>query len=175
MDPVSDRKAFSAIGLLSAAALGLLFWLVYRTPPAQGPAWAAQLPHLNAALNSATTVLMVLGVLSIRRGLRQRHRALMLAALATSALFLVSYLTYHHFQGDTRFPGQGWVRPLYFFILISHIVLSAVVLPLLLTVVWFAGTGVFERHKRLARWVFPLWLYVSVSGVAVYLFLRPYY
>ncbi len=175
MSAIDDKKAFSVIGLLSAAALGLLFWLVYGTPPAQGPAWAAQLPHVNAALNSTTTLLMVLGVLSIKAGRRERHRALMLGALASSALFLVSYLAYHRFHGDTPYPVRDWTRPLYFFILISHIVLSAVVLPLLLTTVWFAGTGVFERHKRLARWVFPLWLYVSLSGVAVYLFLRPYY
>lgn len=174
--PVSDRKAFLAIGGVSALALGLLFWLVYGAAPgAPAPAWARRLPHVNAGLNSLSTVLMVLGVLSVRAGHKERHRAFMLAALACSALFLASYLTYHHFQGDTRFPGQGWVRPLYFFILVTHIALSAVVLPLLLTVVWFAGLGAFERHKRLARWVFPLWLYVSLSGVAVYLFLRPYY
>jgi len=172
---MDDRKAFFTIGIVSLAALALLFSLVYGTPPADSPAFASQLPHLNAALNSTTTVLMVLGVLAVRRGRKDLHRRLMLGALASSALFLVSYLAYHRFHGDTPFPGQGWVRPLYFFLLISHIVLSAVVLPLLLTVVWFAGTGVFERHKRLARVVFPLWLYVSVSGVLVYLFLRPYY
>lgn len=171
----SDRKAFALIGAASAAALGLLFYLVYGTPPAQGPSWAGRLPHVNAALNASTTLLMLAGVLSIKAGHRERHRALMLGALTTSALFLVSYLAYHRFHGDTPYPVQDWTRPLYFFILISHIVLSAVVLPLLLTTVWFAGTGVFERHKRLARVVFPLWLYVSVSGVLVYLFLRPYY
>lgn len=171
----ADRKAFIGIGAFSAAALGLLFWLVYGTPPAQGPAWAAQLPHVNAALNASTTLLMLLGVFSIKAGHRERHRAFMLAALTSSALFLVSYLAYHRFHGDTPYPVQGWTRPVYFSILISHIVLSAVVLPLLLTAVWFAGIGAFERHKRLARVVFPLWLYVSVSGVLVYFFLRPYY
>lgn len=172
---MEDRKAFTVIGAASLAALGLLFALVYGTPPADAPAWAAQLPHVNAGLNSLTTVLMVLGVLAVKGGKPQVHRRFMAGALTSSALFLVSYLAYHRFHGDTPFPGQGWVRPAYFALLISHIVLSAVVLPLLLTTVWFAGTGVFERHKRLARWVFPLWLYVSVSGVLVYLMLRPYY
>lgn len=175
MSTARDRQAFFAIGGASAAALGLLFWLVYGTPPAQGPAWAGRLPHVNAALNASTTLLMLAGVLSIKAGRRERHRALMLGALASSALFLVSYLAYHRFHGDTPYPVRDWTRPVYFFILISHIVLSAVVLPLLLTAVWFAGTGAFERHKRLARVVFPLWLYVSVSGVLVYFFLRPYY
>lgn len=172
---MQDRRAFFVIGAVSIGALALLLGLVYGQAPAHGPAWVRVLPHVNAALNACTTLLMLAGVLSIRAGLRERHRALMTAALCSSALFLVSYLAYHRFHGDTPYPGQGWIRPVYFFILISHIVLSGVVLPLLLTTVWFAGLGVFERHKRLARWTFPLWLYVSVSGVLVYLFLRPYY
>jgi putative membrane protein len=172
----SDRQAFFAIGAASLAALGLLFYLVYGQPvPPSPPAWSAWLPHVNATLNASTSVLMVLGVLFIKRGERTIHRRFMLGALTSSALFLVSYLAYHRFHGDTPYPVHGWTRAPYFFILISHIVLSAVVLPLLLTAVWFAGTGVFERHKRLARVVFPLWLYVSASGVLVYLFLRPYY
>lgn len=172
---MDDRKAFLGIGTASAAALALLFSLVYGTPAAPAPAWIGVLPHLNAGLNSTTTLLMVLGVLAIRTGHRQLHQRLMLGALTSSALFLVSYLAYHRFHGDTPYPVHDWTRPFYFGLLISHIVLSAVVLPLLLTVVWFAGSGAFERHKRLARWVFPLWLYVSVSGVLVYLVLRPYY
>lgn len=172
---MQDRKAFYAIGAISAAALALLFSLVYGTPPAHGPAWVGLLPPVNASLNASTTALMILGVISIKQGHRARHRGFMIAALCSSAIFLVSYLAYHRFHGDTHFGGQGWLRVVYFFILITHILLSMLVLPLLLTVVWFAGIGVFERHKRLARWVFPIWLYVSVSGVAVYFFLRPYY
>jgi putative membrane protein len=156
--------------------VGLLLWLVYAAPrPVELPAWVAVLPHLNAALNATSTLLMLCGVWKIRRGRREAHRRFMLGALLSSALFLLSYLTYHHFHGDTRYPVYDWTRPLYFILLISHIVLSAVVLPLLLATVTWAGLGFFERHKRLARWTFPLWLYVSLSGVLVYLFLRPYY
>jgi putative membrane protein len=173
---VQDRQAFLVIGAASLAALGLLFYLVYGQPvPPAPPAWTLWMPHLNAALNTSTTVLMLLGVRAIKAGDRVVHRRFMLGALTTSALFLVGYLAYHRFHGDTPYPVHDWTRAPYFFILISHIVLSVVVLPLLLTAVWFAGTGVFERHKRLARIVFPLWLYVSASGVLVYLFLRPYY
>lgn len=173
---MTERRPLPAILLASAAAVGLLLWLVYGAPrPAAAPAWVGALPHLNATLNAGTTLLMLAGVWNIRRGRREAHRRFMLGALAASALFLVSYLAYHRFHGDTRYPLRDWTRPLYFFLLISHIALSAVVLPLLLTTVTWAGLGVFERHKRLARWTFPLWLYVSVTGVLVYLFLRPYY
>jgi putative membrane protein len=174
---MQDRKAFFLIGAVSLAALSLLLYLVYGQPKPPTPAaWVALLPHLNACLNATTTILMMLGVRQIRRTRdRKVHRRFMLSALSSSALFLVSYLAYHRFHGDTPYPVHDWTRPLYFFILISHILLSALVLPLLLTVVWFAGTGVFERHRRLARVVYPLWLYVSVSGVLVYFFLRPYY
>jgi putative membrane protein len=96
---------------------------------------------------------------------------MMLSALTFSFLFLISYLTYHAFHGDTSFEGEGWLRTLYFFILISHILLSAVVLPLVLTTVYFAATGNFNQHPKIARVTLPLWLYVSVTGVLVYLML----
>ena len=100
-----------------------------------------------------------------------RHKKMMLSALFFSFLFLVSYLTYHAFHGDTLFQGEGWVRPLYFFILISHIILSVVVLPLVLTTVFFAATGNFTMHPKIARITLPLWMYISVTGVLVYLML----
>jgi len=96
----------------------------------------------------------------------------MSAAVAVAATFLVSYIVYHHFHGDTRFGGVGLVRPIYFFVLITHIAMSMVALPLVLTTLFFAGTEQFERHKRIARFTFPVWLYVSVTGVAVYFFLK---
>ncbi len=172
---MSDRNALALIGGVSAAALGFLIWLIYFAVPAGAPSWAAYLPTLNACLNASSTVAMGLGVWAIKRGKRSLHIRCMLTALASSALFLLSYITYHHFHGDTKYLGAGWIRPVYFFILISHILLSAVVLPLLLSTVFFASTSRFERHKRLARLTFPLWLYVSVTGVVVYFFLRTYY
>ena len=98
----------------------------------------------------------------------------MLGATAFSALFLVSYVIYHFFHGDTKFPGQGWIRPTYFFILISHIGLSMVALPLILSALWYALRGKFQIHRRIARWTFPIWLYVSVTGVVVYVLLNRY-
>ncbi len=98
----------------------------------------------------------------------------MLSALGFTTIFLASYITYHHFMGSTKFGGQGWIRPLYFFILVSHVLLSAAVLPLAMVVLFFALTGRFDRHKKIARRTFPLWLYVSISGVAVYFMLVPY-
>jgi putative membrane protein len=173
---MKDTKAYIGIGLVSASALAFLVWLIYVAGgEVQTPVWAKALPPLNAALNGASALCALAGFLAIRGGRRRLHQGLMISALSLSALFLVSYICYHHFHGETHFLGQGWVRPLYFFILITHVTLSALVLPLLLTVVWFAGLGAFSRHRALARWVLPLWLYVSVTGVLVYGMLRPYY
>jgi putative membrane protein len=172
---VSDQKALWLIGGISVAALTFLIWLIYFAAPVGAPAWAASLPAFNACFNAGSTLAMLLGVWAIKHGHRSLHIRCMLMALASSTLFLVSYIVYHHFHGDTRYLGQGWLRSLYFFILISHILLSAAVLPLLLSTVFFASTARYERHKKLARFTFPLWLYVSVTGVVVYFFLRTYY
>jgi putative membrane protein len=174
---MSQRQAFAAIGTVSAAALAGLVWLLYVAVPAQPqPGWAAALPGWNALMNGASALLGIVGVWAVRRGAKRLHRACMAAALAASAVFLTGYVVYHHYHGDTAFGGQGAaLRALYFGLLISHVLLSVLVLPLLLTVLWFAVAGAFDRHRRLARWVWPLWLYVSVSGVAVYWMLRPYY
>ena len=173
---MSDRKALLLIGGISAGALLFLIWLIYFAVPASGaPAWAHALPTANACFNAGSTLAMVAGVWCILHGYRRAHIRCMLVALTSSALFLISYIAYHHFHGDTKVAGLGWIRPVYFFILISHILLSAIVLPLLLTTVYFAASGKLARHKPLARVVFPLWLYVSVTGVAVYFFLRAQY
>lgn len=172
---MSEKQALSAIGLISGVALAFLVWLIYFAQAAQGPAWLSVLPTLNACFNASSSVLMIAGVLAIKAGRRDVHMRFMLGALLASTLFLLSYIAYHHFHGDTKFAGVGWVRPVYFFILISHIALSAIVLPLLLTTVYFAASGKLAKHKPLARVVFPLWLYVSVTGVAVYFFLKAQY
>ena len=129
------------------------------------------LPTLNAVLNSATAILLVTGYVLIRSGRREAHRRVMLAALVTSALFLVSYLVYHAEVGSVRFQGTGAVRTAYLGILLTHTVLAAVVAPLAIVVAALALRGRFERHKRIARWTLPVWLYVSATGVAVYLLL----
>ena len=125
------------------------------------------LPHLNAGLNALTTLLLVAGYVFIRRGQVAYHRACMLAAFAVSGLFLISYLVYHSQVGTTRFAGVGWVRPLYFAVLASHTVLAALILPLALLTLVQALRGEFRRHRRLARWTLPLWIYVGVTGSAV--------
>lgn len=129
------------------------------------------LPALNASLNALCTVLLVTGFVLIRRGRREAHRRVMLSAFATSVVFLVSYLYYHSQTGSTGFVGQGSVRVLYFSILISHTVLAAAV-PVLASITLVRGLRErFERHVAIARWTLPIWLYVSVTGVAVYLML----
>jgi len=130
------------------------------------------LPRLNAGLNAASAILLSAGYVFIRRGQVKRHRACMLTAFGLSALFLASYVIYHAVAGSIRFAGPDWLRPIYFAVLISHVALAAVVLPLALTTLRLSLSGVFVRHRRIARWTLPIWLYVSVSGVAVYLLLH---
>jgi putative membrane protein len=131
----------------------------------------AYLPSLNAFLNATSAVLLVTGYRFIRHQNVRAHRACMIAAFLVSVLFLVSYLTYHYHAGTTRFPGQGWVRPVYFIILISHTILAALVPFLALVTLFRALKEQFLRHKWIARWTLPIWLYVSVTGVVVYLML----
>ncbi len=126
------------------------------------------LPTLNAALNGASACLLSLGFLCIRRKRVAAHRACMLSAFGTSSIFLVSYLTYHYHVGSVPFRGQGWIRPAYFAILISHTFLAAATVPLALITLVRALRGRFDRHARIARWTLPVWLYVSVTGVLVY-------
>lgn len=129
------------------------------------------LPTLNAALNATSAALLVLGWLLIRAGRREAHRKTMTAALTCSALFLVSYLAYHAQVGSVRFTGTGAVRTLYLAILVTHTVLAAAVAPLAVTAFVLARKGRFETHRKLARWTLPVWLYVSVTGVVVYVML----
>lgn len=129
------------------------------------------LPTLNACLNTLSAVLLGLGYRHIRRGDRQRHRQFMLAALASSGLFLTTYLVYHFQVGSVPYPLYDWTRPLYFAILIPHVILAAVMGPFILVAVRRAWRGDYAGHRRLARWVWPVWMFVSFSGVAVYLML----
>jgi putative membrane protein len=126
------------------------------------------LPTVNAFLNATSAVLLVLGYRAIRRLKIERHRAFMLSAAATSTLFLVSYITYHAHVGSMRFSGQGPIRTVYFAILISHTILAIVIVPLVLRTLYLGLRRRDERHRRVARITFPLWLYVSVTGVVVY-------
>ena len=169
------KSGLVSIGLASAVIAIALLVLVYRGGPSgPEPAWVGWLPFVNAAFNSLSAAAIVAGVVAIRRGRREVHRRWMLTALSSSAVFLASYVTYHALHGDSRFLGQGAVRPIYFFVLISHILLSVVTLPLVLSTFYLALSGRFDIHRRLARWTYPIWLYVSVTGVIVFAMLQVY-
>lgn len=129
------------------------------------------LPALNATLNATSAILLTAGYCFIRRRRITAHKRCMLAACTTSALFLISYLTYHYYVGSMPFRGQGWVRPLYFTILISHTILAVAIVPLVLITLFRAWKAEFVKHVRLARWTWPIWMYVSVTGVIIYLML----
>lgn len=131
----------------------------------------ADLPALNAALNATAAALLTIGYLLIRRGYRERHKQVMLAALTTSALFLLSYVIYHANVGSRPFTGQGAFRFVYFSVLVTHVVLAALILPLALVTTARGLAGHYDRHVRIARWTLPVWLYVSVTGVVIYLML----
>lgn len=129
------------------------------------------LPALNASLNALAAVCLVAGYVQIRRGNRDGHRNAMVGALAFSAAFLASYLVYHYHVGSRPFTGEGVIRTVYFAILITHVVLAIVIVPMVLVTVSRALTAKFDKHRRIARWTWPLWMYVSVTGVIVYLML----
>lgn len=131
----------------------------------------SDLPALNALFNTASATLLLLGWRQIRRGRERAHRACMLGALLMSALFLAGYLYYHAHAGRTVFAEPAWFRPIYLAILLTHTVLAGLILPLVLTTVFLAVTNRRRAHRRLARWTWPLWLYVSVTGVLIYLLL----
>jgi putative membrane protein len=168
------RKPVPVIIALSVAIAGFLVWLIYFKGRIASPAWVGYLPGVDAAFNSLSAACLILGYINIRRGNRLVHMRFMLSATVFSVLFLLSYITYHYFHGDTRFPGHGWIRPVYFFILITHIGLSMIALPLVLATLWYALRSQFRFHRGVARWTFPIWLYVSVTGVVVYFILHAY-
>jgi len=135
----------------------------------------SDLPALNATLNGLAGVLLVCGFIAVKRGNTEVHRRFMLAAFFTSALFLTSYTIYHFHQIATPFSGQGGVRIFYFVLLISHIILAAALLPMALVTLRRGWKDQREAHRRLAKWTFPVWVYVSVTGVLVYLMLYQFY
>jgi putative membrane protein len=161
--------------MLSAAAVAFLLWLLYvhRPPSELAQEWNF-LPLLNALLNGLSATALCGGMYFIKHRNVPAHRASMLAAFGFSFLFLVSYIVNHAIHGDTHFPGNGTARTVYLSILSSHIVLSVVALPLVLTTLFFALSHRFAIHRRVARVTFPIWLYVSVTGVVVFAVLKTY-
>jgi uncharacterized membrane protein YozB (DUF420 family) len=137
----------------------------------QVPEQYAIFPIINATLNGTSGVLLFVGRSFIKRGRMAAHRAVMITAVVTSSLFLISYLYYHYHVGSVRFQGQGWSRPVYFTILISHTILAATIVPLVIITLSRGLRARFDKHRAIARWTYPLWMYVSVTGVVIYFML----
>jgi len=177
MEPaeISPRPVVGAIVVVSGLAVSFLLWLLYVHHASADFAgrWMF-LPALNAFLNGLCAVTLCVGLYFIKHHNKEAHRRSMLLAFAFSSLFLVSYIVNHTLHGDTIFPGHGPVRTLYLSILASHVILSIVALPMVLTTFFFSLTGRFAMHRRIARFTFPIWLYVSITGVVVFVFLRAY-
>ena len=168
----SDRSFWIFNALISTAAVVFLGWLLLLREGGGVSADLSFMPAVNAGLNATAATLLVLGLLAIRSGRREVHKRLMVSAFAASAVFLVGYVIYHYAHGDTSYRGEGALRIVYFGILISHVLLSIVMLPMILGTFYLAAKERFATHKRLARWTLPIWLYVSVTGVLIYFMLR---
>lgn len=170
---VNDRAFFTFVGLISAAALAFLGYILiirHGTEGAQNQ--LSFLPAVNASLNAVCAALLIVGYVLIRRRQVRAHKFCMIAALSASAMFFISYSIHHYLHGDTKYLGVGLIRRVYFLILSSHIAISALIVPLVLITVLQAGRRNFARHKKIARITLPLWLYVSVTGVLVFFMLR---
>jgi putative membrane protein len=169
----NDRFMVPLVWVLSVVVpLVVAFLLVVPSPDAETVLAAEFLPKLNAMINSTVTVLLIVAFVAIRRRQFALHKWLMLSAFFLSILFLVSYITYHYLSEEKSFGGQGAIRYVYFFILISHILLSAGIVPLALFSIYRGLRAQNDRHRKIVRWTLPLWLYVSVTGVLVYLFVH---
>jgi putative membrane protein len=172
---INARPVIGVIVVVSSLAVSFLLWLLYVHHASTDFAgrWMF-LPALNAVLNGMCAIALCVGFYFIKHQNREAHRNSMLLAFAFSSVFLVSYIVNHALHGDTIFPGHSSLRTLYLSILASHVVLSIVALPMVLTTFLFSLTGRFAMHRRIARWTFPIWLYVSITGVVVFVFLKAY-
>lgn len=173
MDGRNDRSFWIFNALLSSAAVGFLAWLLLLREGGGAHADLSFMPGVNASLNATSATLLILGLAAIRSGRHEVHQRLMVSAFAASAVFLVGYVLYHYAHGDTPYQGVGGVRVVYFTILITHVLLSIVMLPMILTTFYLAARKRFASHKKLARRTLPIWLYVSITGVIIYFMLRP--
>src|ERR1700677_4241019 len=168
----STRPAIAAILAVSAAASLFLFWLIYIHPAAAASSSYAFLPALNAVLNGLAATALLIGFTFIRARRIAAHRASMFTAFAFSTLFLVSYILHHALHGDVRYPAGVAFRTPYLWLLGTHIILAIVALPMILATFFFSLSGRIPMHRKIARWTFPIWLYVSVTGVITYVMLR---
>lgn len=168
----STHKPIAAILTISAAAIVFLLWLLYvHHAPPEFADRLRFLPALNAVLNGLSATALVAGFAFILRRKIAAHRASMITAFVFSSIFLASYITNHALHGDSRYPGHGTIRTVYLLILLTHVLLSVVALPMVLTTFFFSLSGRIPQHRKIARFTFPIWLYVSVTGVVVYFML----
>ena len=171
--PSNSGTAIAAILAISAAATLFLFWLIYVHPASDaGSTRYAFLPALNAVLNGLSATALLIGYTFIRARKIAAHRASMITAFVFSTLFLLGYIAHHALHGDVRYPVHADFRTFYLLLLASHILLAIVALPMVLATFFFSLTGRFPQHRKIARWTFPLWLYVSVTGVVTYVMLH---
>lgn len=172
---MSDKKILRVIYILSAVVFTAVV-VLYTLPKQQNiPAFVKYLPTLNALLNGTCSLLLMASFYQIKRKDYVLHRRLNITAFVLSSVFLISYVLFHSFGIETKYPSDHPLRPLYLFILLSHIVLAAIVLPLVLISFYRGLNNQTELHKKITRWSFPIWLYVTISGVVVYLMISPYY
>lgn len=168
----STRPAIAAILAISVAASLFLFWLIYIHPAAASSSEYAFLPALNAILNGMSAIALLIGYTFIHARRVAAHRAAMITAFAFSSLFLVSYILHHALHGDVRYPLHAAFRTPYLWLLATHIFLAVIALPMVLVTFFFSLSGRIPQHRKIARWTFPLWLYVSVTGVITFVMLR---
>jgi putative membrane protein len=172
---MQTKNAISIIFSISAAVIIFLVWLIYYREIPKGPvaAWAYYLPALNSLFNTISATCVVAGIILIKQGNKHWHKQMMISATIASALFLTSYIIYHEMVGHVVFnPDRAGIKNIYRIILFSHIILSIVVVPMILTTLFFAFSGRFESHKKIAKWTWPIWLYVSVTGVLIFVILQ---
>lgn len=174
---MKNEKLFRNLIIGISIAVPLVVVVLFLIPPPEAELGIDMtiFPLFHAVLNSITSLLLIAGFVFIKKKQIDRHRYVMLGAFVLSAIFLVSYVVYHTFTTSTPYGGEGFIRYIYFFILITHIILAAVILPFILFTFYRALTGKIEAHRKIARWTFPVWLYVTVTGVIVYLMISPYY
>jgi putative membrane protein len=174
---LSDKAFFRLAMVVSIVVFVLVVMLNKRVlnPPTEFPEFIYRLPLLHAIINGTCAVLLIFSFRAIKAKKISTHKRLNSTAFILSAIFLLSYVVYHFFVPETTFGGQGAIKYVYYFILISHIILAAIVLPLILLSFWYALNNKIEQHRKIVRFSFPVWLYVAVTGVVVYLMISPYY
>lgn len=172
---MNDKRVFQIIMVLSVVVFAVVV-ILYSLPKQEViPDWAKTLPLINAIINGTCSALLLTSLVAIKNKNIALHKTLNLTTFVLSSLFLVSYIIFHSFGVETRFPEDNPLRPYYLFILLTHIVLAAIVLPLVLVSFYFGLTGKIEKHGKVSKFSFPIWLYVTVTGVVVYVMISPYY